>query len=145
MPVRARRSRPDPSSHGGSPGRRPQPGRDGPGRPPRRRPRWAITRPGDPGRRLVVLLLAIAFILTLFGGRLVQLQGMDAASFRELAKAEQMTKTDLPGVRGNIFDDTGQPLAMTLQTITVTADPVQMHPADMPQYAAGAGRAARPH
>ena len=83
-----------------------------------------------------MLLVGIAFILTLFGGRLVQLQGMDAGTFRALAKDEQVKTEPLTGVRGTIFDATGQPLAMTLQTITVTADPAMMQPAEMPEYAA---------
>jgi cell division protein FtsI (penicillin-binding protein 3) len=83
----------------------------------------------------MVLLLAIAFVLTLFGGRLVQLQGMEAGTFRELAKNEQVKTEHLPGVRGTILDATGQPLAMTLETFTVTAAPAQMKAADMPKYA----------
>ncbi|HEX3961094.1 MAG TPA: penicillin-binding protein 2 [Trebonia sp.] len=106
-----------------------------PGRPPRRRPRWLITKPGDPGRRLVVLLLAIAFILTLFGGRLVQLQGMESGTFSKLAQQEQVKTDHLPGVRGIVFDDTGHPLAMTLETFAVTADPADMKAAAMPRYA----------
>ncbi|MCW2936812.1 MAG: Peptidoglycan glycosyltransferase, partial [Actinomycetia bacterium] len=106
-----------------------------PGRPPRRRPRWLITKPGDPGRRLVVLLLAIAFILTLFGGRLVQLQGMEAGTFSKLAQDEQVRTDHQPGVRGMVLDDTGHPLAMTLETFTVTAAPAQMKAAAMPRYA----------
>ncbi len=84
----------------------------------------------------MVLLLAIAFILTLFGGRLVQLQGMDAAAFRRDAASEQVKTVHLHGVRGTVFDATNHPLVMTLQTFTVTADPTQMKAADMPRYAA---------
>jgi len=99
-------------------------------------PRWLITRKGDPGRRLAVMLVAIAFVLTLFGGRLVQLQGMQSATYRKLANAEQLHKLPLPGLRGSIYSSDGQELAMTLETSTVTADPAQMTAADMPGYAA---------
>ena len=33
------------------------------------------------------MLLAIAFVLTLFGGRLVQLQGMESAMYKKLASS----------------------------------------------------------
>ena len=80
-------------------------------------------RKGDPGRRLAVTLLAVAFVLTLFGGRLVQLQGMESGTFRNLAANERLQKTPLPGMRGAIYGADGQTLAMTLETFTVTADP----------------------
>jgi cell division protein FtsI (penicillin-binding protein 3) len=83
-----------------------------------------------------VLLLAVAFILTLFGGRLVQLQGMEAAAFRKDAASEQVNKLTLYGMRGTIFGANGQTLAMTLQTFAVVADPQQMTAASMPGYAA---------
>ncbi len=81
------------------------------------------------------MLLAIAFVLTLFGGRLVQLQGMQSAQFRNDALGEQARTLSLPGLRGNIYAADGQALAMTLETYTVTADPRQMTAADMPAYA----------
>jgi cell division protein FtsI (penicillin-binding protein 3) len=83
----------------------------------------------------MVMLLAIAFVLTLFGGRLVQLQGMEAGTFSKLARDEQVKTEPLPGVRGFVVDDTGHPLVMTLETFTVTAAPAQMMAAKMPQYA----------
>jgi cell division protein FtsI (penicillin-binding protein 3) len=83
----------------------------------------------------MVMLLAIAFVLTLFGGRLVQLQGMEAGTFSKLAHYEQMKTETLHGVRGFVVDETGHPLVMTLETFTVTAAPAQMKPAKMPKYA----------
>jgi cell division protein FtsI (penicillin-binding protein 3) len=86
------------------------------------------------------MLLAIGFVLTLFGGRLVQLQGMQSAKFRTAAEKERLTKQALQGVRGTIFSADGQPLAMTVETYTVTADPTQMAAADMPKYASKLAR-----
>jgi cell division protein FtsI (penicillin-binding protein 3) len=86
------------------------------------------------------MLLAIAFVLTLFGGRLVQLQGMESASYRRLANSEQLHSLTLPGLRGTIYSADGQELAMTVETYTVTADPEQMAAADMPGYAAKLAR-----
>jgi len=82
------------------------------------------------------MLLAVAFVLTLFCGRLVQLQGMESGSYRALANTQQLHPHVLPGVRGTIYSSDGQELALTVETDTVTADPEQMTAADMPSYAA---------
>jgi cell division protein FtsI (penicillin-binding protein 3) len=74
------------------------------------------------------MLLAIAFVFTLFGGRLVQLQGMEAGTYRELAAQEQVKTQALPSMRGTIFGADGQPLAMTLETFDIFADPPQITP-----------------
>jgi cell division protein FtsI (penicillin-binding protein 3) len=87
------------------------------------------------------MLLAIAFVLTLFGGRLVQLQGMESGAYRTLANGEQLHHQVLPGLRGTVYSADGQQLAMTVETYTVTADPQQMIVAKMPGYAL---RLARP-
>jgi cell division protein FtsI (penicillin-binding protein 3) len=88
-----------------------------------------VARQGDPGRRLAITLLAVAFVLTLFGGRLVQLQGMQSAMYKKLAAQERLTTVQLHGMRGTIYGAGGQqPLAMTLETFTVVADPTQIKP-----------------
>ena len=79
-------------------------------------------------------------MLTIFGGRLVQMQGMDSGTYRQLAASEMVKKETLPGVRGTIFSADGQPLALTLETFTVTADPAQMAAKDKPKYAAELAR-----
>jgi cell division protein FtsI (penicillin-binding protein 3) len=86
------------------------------------------------------MLLVIAFVLTLFGGRLVQLQGMESASYRKLANGLQFHSVTLQGLRGTIYSEDGQQLAMTVETYTVTADPAQMTAAKMPAYAAKLAR-----
>jgi cell division protein FtsI (penicillin-binding protein 3) len=114
-------------------------------RPPARPtdPRW--TRPprparrqpnrGDPRRRLGIVLLAIVFVLSLFAGRLVQLQGMESASYRKLALQERDHTKVLPAMRGSITGANGQILAMTVATYTVTADP-PLIPASQLQHVA---------
>jgi cell division protein FtsI (penicillin-binding protein 3) len=125
---------PDPRTPGGrGPGGPPRPARPprppGPARPPRRRPRpprWLAGHRGDPGRRIGLTLLAIAVVLTLFAGRLVQIQGMEAAQYRTLANDEKLVKYVLPAMRGTIYGSNGQILAMTVETWTIVADPGQM-------------------
>ncbi|WP_300614076.1 penicillin-binding protein 2, partial [Trebonia sp.] len=107
---------------------------NGPSRP--RRPRWILARRADPARRLGVTLLAISFVLTLFAGRLVQIQGMESGIYRYKAAAEKLTTLTLPALRGTIYGANGQILAMTVETYTVTADPPQIPAADRPGVAA---------
>ena len=103
-------------------------------RPPR--PRRRVPR-GDPGRRLGITLLAIIFVLSLFAGRLVQLQAMESGSYRKLASQERDKTIPLPALRGSITGANGQILAMTVATYLVTADPPQI-PAAQLQHAAEA-------
>jgi cell division protein FtsI (penicillin-binding protein 3) len=90
---------------------------------------------GDPGRRLGISLLCIIFVLSLFAGRLVQLQGLESAAYKQLVKKEQITTIPLTAVRGSITAANGQTLAMTVQTYTVVADPGEMSAAQQVQVA----------
>jgi cell division protein FtsI (penicillin-binding protein 3) len=82
------------------------------------------------------MLVGIAFVLTLFGGRLIQLQGMQSATYQRLANKQRLSGETLLGMRGGIYGADGQPLALTIQTFTVIADPEQMPAAAKPAYAA---------
>ncbi|MBV9207233.1 MAG: peptidoglycan glycosyltransferase, partial [Actinobacteria bacterium] len=104
--------------------------------PPRARPRSRQVARGDPVRRLGIALLAIVFVLTLFAGRLVQLQGMQYGSYRALASQERDRTIVLPALRGSIIGADGQVLAMTVATYQVTADPPEI-PAAQRQRVAG--------
>ena len=96
-----------------------------------------VLRPrADPGRRLGVALLAIAFVLSLFAGRLIQLQGFESRTYLQLAQDQRLQGESIPAVRGTITAANGQPLALTVQTYLVYADPVMMSAAQMPQIAA---------
>jgi cell division protein FtsI (penicillin-binding protein 3) len=122
-PRRPARSRPP---------RPPRPPRQPPQQPPRqpprsgRPPRWVRISRGDSNRRLGLTLLAIAFVLTMFAGRLVQIQGMESGTYKQLAARERLQTITLPAMRGTITGANGQVLAMTVQTYTVTADPEQV-------------------
>ena len=43
----------------------------------------------------------IAILLTLFAGRMVQLQGLDSAHYKQLATTEQLKTITLPAQRGH--------------------------------------------
>jgi len=70
-----------------------------------------------------ITLVAITIVLTLFAGRLVQLQGMESAQLKQAANQEKLIKVVLPAVRGKIYGSNGQILAMTVETYEIDADP----------------------
>lgn len=80
----------------------------------------------DPVRRLNVALLLVAFVLSLFAGRLVQLQGLESKGYAEDAMRQRLNTMKLQAVRGLITFAGGQPLAMTVDSRTIFADPVMV-------------------
>ena len=84
-----------------------------------------LTR-GNPARRLGITLLCIIFVLSLFAGRLVQLQGMESGYYRSLTNSGHQKTKPLPALRGSITAADGSLLAMTVETYLVYADPTQM-------------------
>jgi cell division protein FtsI (penicillin-binding protein 3) len=71
-----------------------------------------------------ITLIVIAFVLSVFAGRLVQLQGLQSAAYASAAAHQRMSKVPVPTVRGSITSSNGTVLAMTVQTDTIIADPV---------------------
>jgi cell division protein FtsI (penicillin-binding protein 3) len=86
----------------------------------------ATFRRGNPARRLRVGLLCVAFVLSLFAGRLLQLQGMEYAKYRSIAQRQRLQDIQIPAFRGSIEGADGRPLAMTVQADLVFADPAEM-------------------
>jgi cell division protein FtsI (penicillin-binding protein 3) len=81
-------------------------------------------RRASPGRRLRVALLCMVFALTIFAGRLVQVEGVDSAAYKTASEQEHPPAlVPIPAVRGAITTSDGAVLAMTVQTDTVFADP----------------------
>ncbi|HEY2508072.1 MAG TPA: penicillin-binding protein 2 [Streptosporangiaceae bacterium] len=83
----------------------------------------AVLRRASPARRLGATLLVLAVVLSVFAGRLVQLQGLDAGQFRAAANSQRLGQVAIPAVRGEITSSDGSVLAMTESTDTVFADP----------------------
>jgi cell division protein FtsI (penicillin-binding protein 3) len=81
---------------------------------------------GDPRRRLRVGMIGLAFVFSLFGGRLVQLQAVDASGYAASADASRTEDYTLTATRGSILDAAGQPLAASVDAVDVTADPIQI-------------------
>jgi cell division protein FtsI (penicillin-binding protein 3) len=108
----------------------------------RRRPRPRASRSSlrraGPGRRLSASLLGIVAVLGLFAGRLVQLQGLHWSQYRALAQQQMLPPepVTIPVLRGSITSSDGTVLAMTVQTDTVYADPIEIKQAWRPRVAA---------
>ncbi|WP_228387828.1 MULTISPECIES: peptidoglycan D,D-transpeptidase FtsI family protein [unclassified Nocardioides] len=90
-------------------------------RTPQQRPRGSMR--GSPQVRLRVGFVLIAMVLSIFGARLVQLQGLDPNSYAPMAAAEGLREIVLPAERGDILDRNGEPLATSVEGSMVIADP----------------------
>ena len=73
--------------------------------------------------RLRVGFLIIAMVVSVFAVRLFQLQGLDAATYAEKARAVGAVQEILPATRGSITDRNGVPLAESLDGSMIVADP----------------------
>lgn len=73
--------------------------------------------------RLRVGFIIIAMVLSLYGGRLLQLQGVDPGSYAELAAAESRQTVPLAARRGEILDRNGEPLATSVNGLAIAVDP----------------------
>jgi cell division protein FtsI (penicillin-binding protein 3) len=81
---------------------------------------------GSAALRLRTGLVFIAVVMSFFGARLVQLQGVEPEKYATLAAATGGTVTvDLPATRGDILDRNGRPLADSVEGRMVVADPLQ--------------------
>ena len=67
-------------------------------------------------------MLVLAIVLSLFGARLVQLQGLDARTYAAEAEQGRLRTAVLPAVRGTIADRNGVALATTVDAVNITAD-----------------------
>jgi cell division protein FtsI (penicillin-binding protein 3) len=70
----------------------------------------------------------MAFVLSLFAGRLVLLQGVDPDSYAQAATRENTRPFILHASRGKIEDRNGVELAVSEDAVAITADPTQTKP-----------------
>lgn len=78
---------------------------------------------GAPLVRLRIGFVLIAMVLSFFGARLVQLQGVDPQAYAVRAAAEGGVRVTLAAERGDILDRNGIPLADSIEGKMVIADP----------------------
>jgi cell division protein FtsI (penicillin-binding protein 3) len=74
-------------------------------------------------RRLSAVLLVTMMLMSLIAARLVQLQGVDRATYAVAAAAQRLHTVTLTATRGTITDRDGHPLAETVDARDVVADP----------------------
>ena len=67
-------------------------------------------------------------LLSLFGARLFQLQGVDSKAYASRADASGLVNIALPAKRGRILDRNGTPLAESVAGMMVVADPTRTNP-----------------
>ncbi|MGZ0146657.1 peptidoglycan D,D-transpeptidase FtsI family protein [Kribbella sp. WER1] len=87
-----------------------------------------MLRLGRPALRLRLTFGVMAFVLSLFAGRLVLLQGVDPDSYAAAATKENARSFILHADRGTIEDRNGVELAVTEDAVAITADPQQTKP-----------------
>lgn len=85
--------------------------------------RTRTSQRGRPHLRLRIGFVLIAMVLSAFGARLVQLQGLDPEGYAAMAAAEGLRNVVLPAERGEILDRNGKPLADSVDGSMVIADP----------------------
>ncbi len=93
-----------------------------PSAPGERPPKRAVRR-AAPAVRLRIGFIMIAMVLSLFGARLIQLQGVDPQSYAAMAASEGAVKVPLLAERGDIVDRNGIPLADSVKGKMVVANP----------------------
>ncbi|MFE6969863.1 peptidoglycan D,D-transpeptidase FtsI family protein [Isoptericola sp. NPDC057653] len=118
--------RPTTARRTGSSAVRPAGGRSparGSGTPPRPRP-GSGTRggPGDPSRRQRWIMVLAALVLTVFVGRLVQVQIFQGPALAAKAQKERTTQSVEIAHRGDIVDANGRVLATSVDRYTISAD-----------------------
>ncbi len=91
----------------------------------RSQPRRSGSLRGSSHLRLRVGLLVITMLLSLFGARLFQLQGIDSKAYASRAQADGVVSIDLPAERGRILDRNGVPLAESIAGLMIVADPTR--------------------
>jgi cell division protein FtsI (penicillin-binding protein 3) len=76
--------------------------------------------------RLAVLGLGLVLAWVAMGGRLYQVQVVDAAELADLGLEQRLTKRELAPQRGNIFDRNGDPMAMTVEAESLFVVPQEV-------------------
>ncbi|PRZ05581.1 cell division protein FtsI (penicillin-binding protein 3) [Isoptericola sp. CG 20/1183] len=77
---------------------------------------------GDPARRQRWLIVLAAIVLTVFVGRLVQVQVVQGAALASDAQQDRLATQVTPAHRGNILDRNGTVLATSVDRYTIIAD-----------------------
>jgi cell division protein FtsI (penicillin-binding protein 3) len=100
-----------------------------PSKPVRRRPAVRSPRRGQPAgvgnhsSRIVVSRIVLVVALVAAGVRLVQVQGVEAATWSDKAEMQRTTTINVQALRGAILDRNGTPLAFSVETRMLSINP----------------------
>jgi cell division protein FtsI (penicillin-binding protein 3) len=83
-------------------------------------------------RRIAAATLIYVLLLTLMGGRLVQIQVIDRDTYADRSIAQRNVTIDLPARRGRVYDRDGAVLASSVDSATIFADPRAFKPHELP-------------
>ena len=84
------------------------------------------TKPGRGRGRLVAVGVALLLAWGGVGYRLVVVQGVQAATFSDHGEGQRVQRETLAADRGTIFDRDGRELAVTVDSVTVYANPLEI-------------------
>nr|WP_228011276.1 penicillin-binding transpeptidase domain-containing protein [Nonomuraea phyllanthi] len=105
--------------------------------PPPRPPRPPmVLRLGNPRRRINIGLIGMTFILSIFAGRLVQMQGLDSKVYEAAAVDQRLHTEEIPAKRGSITDVNGHALAVTVEARELSIDPSKVPAESRAKWAA---------
>ena len=81
--------------------------------------RFVLARPH---RRAPFILIGFLVIVSLFAGRLIDVQVINSEDLAAAAFGQRAASRDLPAVRGPIYDSSGKALAVSVEVRDITAD-----------------------
>lgn len=87
-----------------------------------------MLRLGSPRRRINIGLIGMTFVLSIFAGRLIQLQGLDSKIYEARAADQRLISEVIPAKRGSITDVNGHALAITVEAREIAIDPSKVLP-----------------
>ncbi|MFI7223716.1 penicillin-binding transpeptidase domain-containing protein [Nonomuraea angiospora] len=109
----------------------------GPRRPPPRPPRPPLVlQLGNPRRRINIGLIGMTFVLSIFAGRLIQMQGLDSKVYEAAAVGQRTHTEQIPAKRGSITDVNGHGLAITVEARELSIDPSKVTPQTRAKWSA---------
>ena len=85
-----------------------------------------MLRLGNSRRRITIGFVALATLVLVLGGRLVQLQGLDGTHYATVASNDRTYTKPLQSQRGKIVDDDANVLAYSVEAQALVADPKQI-------------------
>ncbi|MGW0802944.1 peptidoglycan D,D-transpeptidase FtsI family protein [Nonomuraea sp. NPDC002799] len=85
-----------------------------------------MLRLGSPRRRINIGLIGMTFVLSIFAGRLIQMQGLDSKVYAAAAVDQRQHTEQIPAKRGSITDVNGNELAVTVEAREISIDPTKV-------------------